>query len=101
MFFALSYEVVADYLTRREPLRPEHLALAEEFRNAGRLVAAGALAPQGGSPDGALLVFAGDSPEVAEAFVRRDPYVREGLVTAHRVREWRVVVGAESFTPRS
>ena len=44
-------------------------------------------------PDAALLVFRGAGPEDAEAFAQADPYVRNGLVTSWRVREWKVVVG--------
>ena len=29
-----------------------------------------------------------------EAFVARDPYVKNGVVTRHRIRPWNVVVGA-------
>ena len=89
MLFALLYDVVPDYPVRRQPFRAEHLALAEEARRAGQLVLGGAFDP----PDGALLLFRGDDASVAEAFVRRDPYVRNGLVTAWRVRAWTVVVG--------
>jgi len=91
MYFALQYEVVESYVERRKPFRAEHLALAEAERAAGRLVMAGALDP----PDGALLVFRAGSAAEVEAFVARDPYVREGLVTAWRVRAWNVVVGGE------
>ena len=89
MLFALLYDVVPDYVARRQPFRAEHLALAEEARRAGTLVLAGAFDP----PDGALLVFRGDDASVAEDFVRKDPYVRNGLVTAWRVRAWTVVIG--------
>ena len=91
MYYALLYDVVPDYVVRRQPFRAEHLALAEEARARGRLVLAGAFDP----PDGALLVFRGDGPGDAEAFARADPYVRNGLVTSWRVRAWNVVVGAE------
>jgi uncharacterized protein YciI len=90
MYYALLYDVVPDYVVRRQPFRAEHLALAEEARARGRLVLAGAFDP----PDGALLVFRGDGPGDAEAFARADPYVRNGLVTSWRVRAWNVVVGA-------
>jgi len=43
--------------------------------------------------DGALLIFRAGSPDEVEAFVRQDPYVLNGLVTAWRIREWTVVVG--------
>jgi uncharacterized protein YciI len=87
--FALFYETVPDYVTRRAQFRKEHLAFAERSRREGRLLLGGALEP----PDAALLVFRGDGPAVAEAFAQADPYVRNGLVTSWRVREWKVVVG--------
>ena len=35
-----------------------------------------------------------DDPSVVEAFVGRDPYVANGVVTRWRIRPWTVVVGA-------
>jgi uncharacterized protein len=32
---------------------------------------------------------------VVEAFVEQDPYVRNGLVTSWRIREWNVAVGGK------
>ena len=89
MYYALTYETVPDHATRRTPYRPDHLALVKEFHTDGRLVMAGAFNPI----EGALLIFKGESPEVVEAFVARDPYVKAGLVTSWRCREWTVVVG--------
>jgi len=89
VYYALTYETVPDHATRRTPYRPDHLALVKEFHTDGRLVMAGAFNPI----EGALLIFKGESPEVVEAFVARDPYVQNGLVTAWRCREWTVVVG--------
>ena len=51
---------------------------------------AGALADPA---DAGVLVFRADAPSVVEEFARSDPYVRNGLVTAWRVRPWTVVVG--------
>lgn len=84
----LLYEVVDDYLERRVPLRDEHLGLAQAAVDQNELVAAGAFEPA----DGAALVFR--SVGAAEAFAEADPYVREGIVTAWRVRKWNVVVGS-------
>jgi uncharacterized protein YciI len=56
------------------------------------LVLAGALAEPA---DGAVLVFRGDSTNVAEAFAKADPYVTNGLVNAWRVRKWTTVIGTE------
>jgi uncharacterized protein len=91
MYLALLYDVVDDYVRRRQPFRAEHLALAERFHREGKLLLAGAFDPA----DGALLVFRAESPAEVEAFVREDPYVREGLVTRWRVKAWTVVVGAD------
>jgi len=49
--------------------------------------------------DGAVLVFKGDSPAVAEKFAAADPYVRNGLVTKWRVRPWTTVVGDDAAAP--
>lgn len=92
----LRYELVADYIARRAPLRGEHLALARAAAERGELRLGGALDEP---PDAALLVFTGEDPGAAEAFARADPYVREGLVTRWTVRPWRVVVGADADAP--
>lgn len=90
MLYLLLYEVMPDYVERRGPLRAEHLALARAAADRGELVLGGALADP---VDGAVLLFRGDSPAVAEAFAAADPYVRNGLVTTWRVRAWTAVVG--------
>jgi uncharacterized protein YciI len=49
--------------------------------------------------DGVVLLFRGSSPAAAEAFAKSDPYVRAGIVTKWRVREWTTVVGKEAENP--
>ncbi len=90
MYFLLFYEVVDDYVKRRQAFRTEHLALAQEARERGELVLAGAYADP---PDGAALVFRGGDDSIVRGFVALDPYVREGLVTKWVIRQWTVVVG--------
>ncbi|HUR78104.1 MAG TPA: YciI-like protein [Acidimicrobiales bacterium] len=90
MHWLLLYDVVDDYLERRQPYRADHLEHARAAFERGELVHAGALAEP---PDGAVLSFRGGSPEVAERFAREDPYVKAGVVSAWRVRRWVVVVG--------
>ena len=90
MHYLLFYDVVDDYVERRAALRAEHLDHARRAHARGELVLAGALADP---VDGAVLLFRGDSPGVAEAFAAADPYVRHGLVRAWRVRTWATVVG--------
>jgi uncharacterized protein YciI len=90
MYYALFYETVDNYVERRAPYREQHLAHATAAHERGELVLAGAF---GEPPDGALLVFAGDSPAVAEEFARNDPYVQNGCITKWTVRPWVVVIG--------
>jgi len=92
MYYILSYKTVDNYVEMRKPFREEHLDLAQNTYNNGSLVMAGALADPA---DGAVLIFKGDSPEVAETFAKNDPYVKNGLITEWNVRAWMVVIGGE------
>lgn len=96
MHYLLFYDVAPDYLDRRAEFRAAHLVLATEACARGELVLAGALADP---VDGAVLLFKGDSPEVAERFASADPYVKNGLVTRWRVRPWTTVVGETAASP--
>jgi len=96
MHYLLMYDVSPDYLMRRAEFRDEHLTLAWQSHERGELVLGGALADP---VDGAVLLFRGDSPEVAERFAAADPYVRHNLVTRWRVRPWITVAGTEAATP--
>jgi uncharacterized protein YciI len=89
VYNCLLYDYVADVAEKRGPLRADHLALAREWKDDGRIVMGGAL---GDPPHGALFVFLVDDPAQVEAFVAADPYVAGGLVTEHRVVPWTVVV---------
>jgi uncharacterized protein YciI len=94
--YLLFYDVGGDYVKRRAALRSSHLEKAWKAHERGELVLGGALADP---VDGAVLLFKGDSPEVAEAFARTDPYVTNGLVARWRVREWTTVVGELAANP--
>jgi uncharacterized protein YciI len=87
--WVLIYELVDDYLERRAALRDQHLALAHAAHDRGELVLAGALADP---YDRALLVWAPDCRDAAEAFATVDPYVVDGLVTSWTVRRWNEVL---------
>lgn len=92
MYYVLFYKTVDNYIEKRTPFREEHLRLANEARNKGTLILAGALADPA---DEALLVFKSDSPQEAEDFAKNDPYVRNGLIAQWKVRPWTVVVSKE------
>ena len=96
MHFLLMYDVVDDYIERRALLRAAHLAHGRAAEARGELILGGALA---NPPDGAVLLFRGDSPAAAERFAATDPYVIGGLVTRWRVREWTTVVGRDAEVP--
>jgi uncharacterized protein YciI len=89
-YFALMYELVDDYLTRRSQFREQHLKMANDLKARGEIVLAGAFADP---PDKALLVFDTDDRSVPESFAKHDPYVINGLVKRWEVRAWSVVVG--------
>lgn len=93
--FILFYETALDYLERRPAYRGAHLALAKAAHERGELVLAGALADP---PDGAVLVFKGETDAAARAFAEADPYVKNGLIKTWRVREWTTVVGDGALT---
>lgn len=95
-FFALLYDYVPDYLERRGVLRKAHFRHASESMARGEFQMGGAFADP---VDGALLVFRASDRAVLEEFVRNDPYVTGGLVTAWRVREWTVVLGGGVTPP--
>lgn len=96
MHYLLFYEFGPDYLQRRPEFRSEHLKMAWDAARREELVLAGAYADPA---DGALLLFQGDSPEVATRFAEADPYVRNGLVLRWRVRAWTTVAGPGASAP--
>ena len=96
MHYLLFYEVGEDYVSKRTKFRNAHLEKAWASSARGELVLGGALA---NPADGAVLLFKGDSPAVAENFARADPYVTCGLVKRWHVREWATVAGEDAAKP--
>ncbi|MEA2443865.1 MAG: uncharacterized protein QOJ12_1157 [Thermoleophilales bacterium] len=86
--FLLLYDYPDDVLERRAPHRDEHLALVRTWKDDGRLLLAGAI---GDPPNGGALAFRVDDVGEVEDFVNADPYVREGVITGHRVEPWNIV----------
>ena len=100
--FLLIYDYVEGFRDKRAPLRAAHLALAQSAATAGALELGGALA--GDDPPMGLLLFKGETAEIAETFARTDPYVTgadgaAGIVASWRVREWVTVVGSFAAQP--
>ena len=92
MYYILFYKTVDNYIERRKAFRDQHLGMAQAAYAKGTLVMAGALADPA---DGAVLIFKGETAEVAESFALNDPYVKNGLITEWTVRPWTVVIGGE------
>lgn len=95
-YFLLFYETVDNYVEKRAPYRAQHFELARDAHARGELLLAGALADPA---DGAVLVFRAPDQAAVEDFARRDPYVKNGLIKAWRVRPWTVVIGNDPSEP--
>jgi uncharacterized protein len=79
----LFYRSAADALEKAPLHYPAHKARLDEFHARGDLLAVG---PWADPRDGALAVFR--SRAAAEEFVRADPFVLNGVVASHQIKEW-------------
>jgi uncharacterized protein YciI len=93
--FVLFYSYVPDIMEKRAPFRAGHLGLAREAVARGELVLGGAFTDVAA---GGMIVFKGESDAVVKKFVDADPYVKAGLVTSWKIREWTTVVGEGALT---
>lgn len=99
MQWMLWYEVGPDYLAKRAQYREQHLSLARKARDAGLLLAGGALTAwhsDGGmadAPQAAALYFQTDDPTHVAQFADADPYVIHGLVRRYQIFRWHTVAG--------
>ncbi len=92
-YYLLFYKTVGDYIERRREYRDEHLKLARKAAKNGELIMGGTL---DNPANEALLIFKGNSPEIAENFAKNDPYVINGLISHWVVRPWNVVIEGET-----
>jgi uncharacterized protein YciI len=96
MHYLLIYDLAPDYLERRVKFRDEHLKMAWDSSENGKLILGGALKDPA---DQAYLLFEDDSPESAEEFANNDPYVKNGIVESWEVRPWMTVIGEDAANP--
>ena len=61
---------------------PRHKAVVDTFIARGEVIGIGPFTDKGGN----LAIFR--SREAAEAFVKQDPFVLEGLIKSYDIREW-------------
>lgn len=88
-YFILFYKTIDNYLEQRVLYRSEHLELAKEYKENGKLFLGGALEDPA---DSAVLVFKVKSKKEVEEFVMNDPYVKNGLIVDWNIRPWNVVI---------
>ncbi len=89
-YYILVYKTIDNYLQERPKYRMEHLNLVTESFNNGELILGGAM---DNPADEALLIFKGESEDIAKSFALNDPYLKNGLVKKWYVRKWNVVIG--------
>jgi uncharacterized protein len=61
---------------------PRHKAVVDTFVARGEVIGIGPFTDKGGN----LAIFR--SREAAEAFVKQDPFILEGLIASYEIREW-------------
>jgi uncharacterized protein len=73
----------AQYPARHAPKAsyPRHKAIVDEYRAKGVVIGIGPFADLGN-----MAIFR--TREAAEAFVKEDPFILEGLVASIKIREW-------------
>ena len=92
--YVLKYDYIPDVLEKRGPYREGHLGLAKQLIEEGTCLSGGPSGPPGMEvPTGAYFIFT--TEDAANAFVKGDPYVSNGIVTGHSIEEWNVVVEKE------
>ena len=86
--YVLLYESADDVMTKAPAVYPDHVARLREFRDAGTLLAVGTFGdPQA---EGSMAIFS--TRDAAEEFVAGDPFVLNGVVRRHELREWNEVL---------
>ena len=81
------YKTAAEMMTKAQELFPAHKARLDQFAARGELLAVG---PWADPREGAMAVFR--TRPAAEEFVREDPFVLEGVVVSHEIREWNEIL---------
>jgi len=86
--YVLLYESADDVLSRAPAHFPAHKARLDEFHARGDILMVGTF----GDPQeqGSMAIF--PTREAAEAFVAGDPFVLEGVVRRHEIREWNEIL---------
>lgn len=86
--FLLTYSYIPDILEKRTPYREKHLKNVSEMNQNGKILVAGALQ---NPVDSAIFVFDVENENEIKSFVQNDPYMTNGLIANHAIRELGVV----------
>jgi uncharacterized protein YciI len=87
--YVVLYESSADFRSKVPAHVDAHRALWQTYRSQGKLLLIGPFTDE--PAGGALAVFT--SRAAAEEFVASDPFVKHGVVTQWKIREWHEVLG--------
>jgi len=81
-------------LERRQKTRPSHLESIGPLVDAGNVLVGGAILSEGGEMIGSMLLVDFPSREDLDAWLTRDPYVRDEVWKEIEVQPFRTAVGA-------
>lgn len=84
--YVVIYESGDDVRAKAPIHFPAHTAHRQAFRDRGELLMIGTFSDL----SGAMGIFT--SREAAEAFVKEDPFVLQGVVRGYQIREWNEVI---------
>jgi uncharacterized protein YciI len=88
--FVLLYDYVPNMIELRGPHRAGHLEWANGFVRKNQLIVAGPTEP---SVDGGVFIFQGKDKSLVEEYVKNDPYMKAGLISSYKIKEWTVTIG--------
>jgi uncharacterized protein YciI len=85
MHYIPFYTFTENVIEKRALYREAHLKWAKNYFDRGDLIITGGV----DQPlDSAVLIFKGESPQIAEDFAKNDPYVLHGVVVQWQVRPY-------------
>jgi uncharacterized protein len=84
----------ADAPERRARVRPAHLDFIRPLVERGEVLVGGAILDDSGIMVGSMILAEFESREELDGWLRRDPYVTEGVWRQIEVRPFRTAVGA-------
>jgi len=88
--YMLYYQLVPDILEKRSPYKDEHMKILHELSARGLVFVGGEMVE--GFP--AVFMFSGNDDSVLQEWLRRDPYLINGLVKEYRYNEIILVAGS-------